>query len=181
MTCAFYPGSFDPLTVGHSDIIRRGLMIFDRLVVGIGVNPAKSPMFSDIERSQMLREDLHDAGGRDRSDVVLFHGLAVEAAKTVGASCILRGLRDAGDLAYEAQLAGMNRQLSPEIETVFMVSSPGTQHVTGTLVRQIAKLGGDPSPFVPPSVAGFLKRKLGADREIAPPPAGGVLSIPEGK
>src|SRR5579871_3729709 len=116
MRSAFYPGSFDPPTLGHRDIMRRGLLLFDRLVIGVGVHPAKNPMFAADERRAMLREELSGLGvSEGRRQVVLFSGLTVNAARENGAAFILRGLRNGGDLAYEMQLAGMNKQLAPEI------------------------------------------------------------------
>jgi pantetheine-phosphate adenylyltransferase len=160
MHCGFYPGSFDPPTLGHSDIIRRGLKIFDRLVVGIGVHPAKAPMFADDERIAMLEEEFLRLGAGGRAKAVLFRGLTVEAAREHGARCILRGLRDAGDLNYEMQLSGMNAQLAPDIETIFVAASPGTVHITATLVRQIANFGGDVSSFVSPPVLLRMRDKF---------------------
>jgi pantetheine-phosphate adenylyltransferase len=155
----FYPGSFDPPTLGHRDIIRRGLKIFERLVVGIGVHPSKSPMFSDAERVGMLEEEFRNIEGGDRAEVVLFRGLTVHAARKHAAQCIIRGLRDTGDLNYEMQLSGMNAQLAPDIETIFVAASPGTAHITATLVRQIASFGGDISFFVSPGVLQRIKDK----------------------
>jgi pantetheine-phosphate adenylyltransferase len=162
--CAFYPGSFDPPTLGHVAIISRGLKLFDRLVVGIGVHPTKSPLFSEQERLEMLRETFRGVAGGDRADAVLFQGLTVEAARKHGTNCILRGLRDAADLTYEMQLAGMNAQLAPSIETVFVAASPGTAHITATLVRQIASLGGDVSSFVSQDVLKRIQVKQGLTR-----------------
>jgi pantetheine-phosphate adenylyltransferase len=161
MRCGFYPGSFDPPTLGHFDIMKRGLGLFDRLVVGIGVHPSKTPMFTEAERVTMLREELERLGAVDRGQVVLFRGLTVDAARQNGAEFILRGIRDAADLGYEAQLFGMNRTMAPDIETVFLAASPGTAHITATLVRQIANLGGDVSPFVSPPVLQRVKDKVG--------------------
>jgi pantetheine-phosphate adenylyltransferase len=160
MRCSFYPGSFDPPTLGHRDIISRGLALFDRLVVGVGVHPSKAPMFTEAERVTMLKDELESFGAGTRGEVVLFQGLTVDAARKHGAQFILRGLRDGADLGYEMQLFGMNRSMAPDIETVFLTASPGTAHVTSTLVRQIATLGGDVSPFVSPSVLQRIKDKL---------------------
>ena len=160
MHCGFYPGSFDPPTLGHRDIIRRGLKMFDRLVVGIGVHPSKAPMFADDERVAMLDEEFGILGAGGRAEAVLFRGLTVDAARRHGAQFILRGLRDAGDLPYEMQMSGMNAQLAPDIETIFVAASPGTAHITATLVRQIASLGGDVSSFVSPPVLRRLKNKF---------------------
>ncbi len=160
MRCGFYPGSFDPPTLGHRDIIGRGLALFDRLVVGIGVHPSKAPMFTDAERVAMLRDELDSLGAAGRGDVVLFQGLTVDAARKHGAQWVLRGVRDAVDLGYEMQLFGMNKCMAPDIETVFLAASPGTAHITATLVRQIAGLGGDVSRFVSPSVLQRIKDKV---------------------
>ncbi len=160
MRCGFYPGSFDPSTLGHFDILSRGLELFDRLVVGIGVHPSKSPMFTGAERVVMLKEELNRLGAGDRGEVILFRGLTVDAARQNGAQFILRGIRDAADLGYEAQLFGMNRTMAPDIETVFLAASPGAAHITSTLVRQIASLGGDVSPFVSPAVLQRVKDKV---------------------
>jgi pantetheine-phosphate adenylyltransferase len=160
MRCGFYPGSFDPPTLGHFDIMKRGLRLFDQLVVGIGVHPSKTPMFTEAERVAMLREELERLGAVERGQVVLFRGLTVDAARQNGAEFILRGLRDAADLGYEAQLFGMNRTMAPDIETVFLAASPGTAHITATLIRQIANLSGDVSPFVSPLVLQRVKDKV---------------------
>jgi pantetheine-phosphate adenylyltransferase len=160
MRCGFYPGSFDPPTLGHRDIISRGLGLFDRLIVGVGVHPSKAPMFSDAERVAMLKDELDSLGASARSDVVLFQGLTVDAARQNGALSILRGLRDAADLGYEMQLFGMNKGMAPDIETVFLAASPGTAHITSTLVRQIASLKGDVSAFVSPKVLLRVKDKV---------------------
>jgi pantetheine-phosphate adenylyltransferase len=160
MRCGFYPGSFDPPTLGHFDIMKRGLRLFDRLVVGIGVHPSKTPMFTEAERVGMLKEELERLGAAGHSQVVLFRGLTVDAARQNGAEFILRGIRDAADLGYEAQLFGMNRTMAPDIETVFLAAPPGAAHITATLVRQIANLGGDVSPFVSQPVLQRVKDKV---------------------
>lgn len=160
MRCGFYPGSFDPPTLGHFDIIGRGLALFDRLVVGIGVHPSKTPMFTEAERVAMLKEEFDRTGPGDCGEVILFSGLTVDAARQNGAQFILRGIRGAPDLGYEAQLFGMNRTMAPDIETVFLMASPGTAHIAATLVRQIVSLGGDVSPFVSPAVLQKVKDKV---------------------
>ncbi len=160
MRCGFYPGSFDPPTLGHLDIIRRAFKMFGRLIVGIGVHPSKAPMFPAGERLAMLEEEFESHGAADRGQAVTFSGLTVDAARAHGAQVIVRGLRDAGDLPYEMQMAGMNAQLAPDIETIFIAASPGTAHITATLVRQIANLGGDVSPFVSPRVLRRIQDKI---------------------
>jgi pantetheine-phosphate adenylyltransferase len=161
MRSGFYPGSFDPPTLGHRDIMRRALKMFDRLVAGVGVHPSKAPMFTDEERVAMLQEEFRSLGAGERAEVILFRGLTVEAARKYGAQCIIRGLRNGGDLDYEMQMTRMNAQLAPDIETLFVAASAGTGHITATLVRQIASLGGDVSSFVSPAVLCHIKQKLG--------------------
>jgi pantetheine-phosphate adenylyltransferase len=160
----FYSGSFDPVTYGHTDIIGRSLGLVDELVVGIGVHHGKVPLFSAEERIAMLEAEartiVRKHGGGIR--VATFSGLVVEAAREHGASLIVRGLRDGTDFDYEMQMAGMNGTMTPEIETVFLPASPEVRHIAASLVRQIAGMGGDVSPFVPPAVARRLKSKVKA-------------------
>lgn len=158
---ALYTGSFDPLTNGHLDVIGRGLKLFDRIIVAIGVHPGKTPMFSAEERAAMIREVVAPLAAKAKAefDVVTFDGLAVEAAKAHKACAMLRGLRDGTDLDYEMQMAGMNGEMAPEIETVFVAASPDVRHIAANLVRAVALMGGDPSPFVSPEVAGRLAAK----------------------
>jgi pantetheine-phosphate adenylyltransferase len=160
MNCGFYPGSFDPPTLGHRDIMNRGLGLFDRLVVGIGVHPTKAPMFSPAERVAMLKDELERLGAGTRGEVVLFQGLTIDAARENGAQAILRGLRDGADLGYEMQLFGMNKAMAPDIETVFLAASPGIAHITSTLVRQIASFGGDVSSFLSPSILPLINDRV---------------------
>lgn len=158
---ALYPGSFDPPTNGHLDVLAAALAIADRVIVAVGVHPGKTPLFTFEERVAMIRE-LSDgiANASGRVDVVSFDGLTVTAAQDAGASLLVRGLRDGSDLDYEMQLAGMNAALAPQVQTVFLPASPANRPITATLVRQIARLGGDVSPFVPPLVARKLTQKL---------------------
>ncbi len=156
---AFYAGSFDPITSGHLDIIRRGLLLFDGLVVGVGVHHGKTPMFSGADRVAMIEDEIVRLGAADRARAVTFSGLAVDAARAHGASVLLRGLRNGADFDYEAQMAGMNAAMAPDIETVFLAATPAVAHITATLVRQIAAMGGDASLFVPPAVAARLTQK----------------------
>ena len=158
----FYPGSFDPVTFGHLDIIARARTLFSRIVIGIGVHHGKKPFFSDAERITMLQNEiaaLPSITGTE-IEVVTFDGLTVEAAQRHGAVAILRGLRDASDFDYEMQMAGMNGALASGLETVFLPASAGNRHIAATLVRQIAQMGGDISPFVPVAIARLLKDKL---------------------
>ncbi len=160
---ALYPGSFDPVTNGHVDVIRAASRLCDRLVVAIGLHPGKTPMFAVEERAEMI-EKVCAAEAAERGceiTVVTFDGLAVEAARKNGASLILRGLRDGGDLDYEMQMAGMNAAMAPDVQTVFLPASPQVRHITATLVRQIAKMGGDVSAFAPPLVVAALRAKAG--------------------
>jgi pantetheine-phosphate adenylyltransferase len=158
---ALYAGSFDPLTNGHVDIIESARALCDELVVAIGVHPGKMPMFSAAERASLLEtvfEDLLVAPACKLS-VRTFSGLAVEAARAAGASLILRGLRDGTDLDDEMRMAAMNAAMAPEIKTVFLAASPSVRHISATLVRQIAGLGGDVSAFVPAAVAQALAKR----------------------
>src|ERR1700730_8750879 len=158
---ALYAGSFDPLTNGHVDIIESAGALCDELVVAIGTHPGKTPMFSGAERAALIETI---SGGfatapAYKLSVRTFCGLAVEAAREAGASLILRGLRDGSDLDDEMRMAAMNAAMAPEIKTVFFPASPEVRHISARLVRQIALLGGDPSPFVPRAVAlAFTKR-----------------------
>jgi pantetheine-phosphate adenylyltransferase len=157
----FTSGSFDPVTNGHLDVIARAAHMVDRLVVGIGVHPGKTPLFSADERIEMLKAEtapIAQAAGC-MIEIVTFANLTVDAARTAGATLIFRGLRDGTDFDYEMQMAGMNGSMAPGIDTVFLPASSAVRHITGTLVRQIALLGGDVSQFVSPSVAKQLAAK----------------------
>jgi pantetheine-phosphate adenylyltransferase len=161
----FYPGSFDPVTNGHVDVLAQALDIADRVVVAIGMHPSKPGLFSFDERVEMIREAVAGLGvAQDRVEVVAFSDLAVAAARRHDAKAMIRGLRDGTDLDYEMQLAGMNAAMAPEVRTVFLPASAHTRHVTATLVRQIAGMGGDVSAFVPASVAGRLLARFSAIR-----------------
>lgn len=158
---ALYAGSFDPVTNGHLDVVRQACRLVDRLVIAIGVHPGKAPMFSAEDRAAMLTETcgpLAQAEGA-RLEIATFDDLAVSAARRCGAALFIRGLRDGTDLDYEMQLAGMNGAMAPEVQTVFLPASTGVRPITATLVRQIAGMGGDVSPFVPPPVAARLAQR----------------------
>lgn len=157
---ALYTGSFDPITNGHLDVLRGALRLADKVVFGIGVHPGKAPLFSVEDRIAMIRAIAAVLSADDRVDVVQFGGLAVEAARAAGATILVRGLRDGTDLDYEAQMAGMNAAMAPDVQTVFLLASPSVRHITATLVRQIASLGGDVSGFVPAGVAARLKQRF---------------------
>lgn len=163
----FYPGSFDPVTLGHLDIIRRASTLVDRLVIGVGVHHGKAPLFSADDRMSMLRQETGEIA-RDADleiEILTFDNLTVDAAREAEASLIIRGLRDAGDFDYEMQMAGMNSALAVDIDTVFLAASPDTRHIAASLVRQIAGMGGDVSAFVPPAVARRLTEII-RDREV---------------
>ncbi|MBA4173074.1 MAG: pantetheine-phosphate adenylyltransferase [Hyphomicrobium sp.] len=157
----FYSGSFDPVTIGHTDVIDRAARLVDKLVIGIGVHPAKAPMFSDADRIDMLKAETRKiAKATDtKIEIVTFSDLAVVAARRNGAEVIFRGLRDGTDFDYEMQMAGMNGAMAPDIQTVFVAASPNVRHIAANLVRQIAAMGGDVSAFVSPAVAKRLEGK----------------------
>ena len=160
----FYSGSFDPITLGHMDVIERAARLVDKLVIGIGVNPGKSPLFSTDERVAMIRAEVAPvaAATGTKIEIVMFDGLAVDAAAKAGATVIVRGLRDGTDFDYEMQMAGMNGRMDGKIQTVFVAASPEVRHIAANLVRAVATMGGDPSPFVPDGVAKALAAKAGA-------------------
>lgn len=159
---ALYAGSFDPVTNGHLDVIRQACRLVQHLVIAIGVHPGKAPMFSPDERADLLRATCAPLAKAEGAalDIVTFDDLAVSAARRSGASIFIRGLRDGTDLDYEMQLAGMNGAMAPEVQTVFLPASTGVRPITATLVRQIAAMGGDVSPFVPPLVAERLAARF---------------------
>ena len=153
-----YPGTFDPVTLGHIDIIRRGAHLVDRLVVGVTTNPSKEPMFTVAERLDMVRREVAELA--PNIDVVEFDSLLMDFAESQGASLILRGLRAVADFEYEFQMAGMNQQLNDEIETVFLMADVALQPIASRLVKEIARYGGDIAKFVPPGVVGDVRAKL---------------------
>jgi pantetheine-phosphate adenylyltransferase len=159
---ALYPGSFDPVTNGHLDVVRHAVTLCDRLIVAIGVHPGKKPLFSTEERLEMVEEVFASvaAGARCAFDCTTYDNLTITAAQKTGATIMIRGLRDGTDLDYEMQIAGMNETMAPGVHTVFVPASVAVRPITATLVRQIAQMGGDVSAFVPPSVAAELKRKF---------------------
>lgn len=157
----FYSGSFDPVTHGHTDVIARAMTLVDELVIGVGVHDGKAPMFSAEERIEMLEVEVGDLAEKHGVEVrvVTFDNLAVEAARDNGATIIVRGLRDGTDFDYEMQMAGMNGEMAPDVQTVFFAASPQVRHIAANLVRQIAKMGGDVSGFVSENVAEQLRLK----------------------
>ena len=159
---ALYPGSFDPVTNGHLDVVRQAVGLCDRLVLAIGIHPGKAPLFTVEERLAMLREVFEPVAKNAgcEFDCVTFDDLTVTAAQRANATILIRGLRDGTDLDYEMQLAGMNATMAPGVRTVFLPASPTVRPITATLVRQIASMGGDVSNFVPKAVAKRLKAKF---------------------
>jgi pantetheine-phosphate adenylyltransferase len=155
---AVYPGTFDPITLGHLDIIRRGAHLVDRLVIGVTTNPSKEPMFSVAERMAMVRREVD--GISDNISVVEFDSLLMDFAVAQGAAMILRGLRAVADFEYEFQMAGMNQQLNDDIETVFLMADVSLQPIASKLVKEIARYGGKIDKFVTPAVAADVARHL---------------------
>jgi pantetheine-phosphate adenylyltransferase len=159
---ALYPGSFDPVTNGHLDVVRHAVGLCDRLVVAIGVNPGKKSLFSTEERLEMVEAVFAPVASVAGCafDCTTYDNLTVIAAQKAGATIMIRGLRDGTDLDYEMQIAGMNEAMAPDVHTVFIPASPAVRPITATLVRQIAAMGGDVSAFVPAAVAASLKTKF---------------------
>jgi pantetheine-phosphate adenylyltransferase len=145
-----YPGTFDPLTLGHMDIIRRGAKLVDKLVIGVTTNPSKSPMFTIEERMATVRREVAEIGGD--IDIVAFDSLLMDFAERQGARIIVRGLRAVADFEYEYQMAGMNQQINPRVETVFLMADVALQPIASRLVKEIALYGGEIAKFVSPSV-----------------------------
>ncbi len=159
---AFYAGSFDPVTNGHLDVVRQAVLLCDRLIVAIGINPGKKPLFSEEERLAMISEVFSPLAAKAGCtlEAVTYNNLTVAEAKKYGATIMIRGLRDGTDLDYEMQSAGMNEAMAPDVQTVFLPASVAVRPITATLVRQIAGMGGNVSAFVPASVAASLKAKF---------------------
>ena len=158
MKVAVYPGTFDPITLGHLDIIRRGAHLVDKLVIGVTTNPSKEPMFSVAERVAMVRREAANIPGQ--IEVVEFDSLLMDFAESQGATAILRGLRAVADFEYEFQMAGMNQQLNDDIETVFLMADASLQPIASKLVKEIARYGGSIGKFVTPAVADDVRRHL---------------------
>ena len=159
MRTGVYPGTFDPVTLGHMDIIRRGAKLVDRLVIGVTTNPSKSPLFSVEERMEMVRREVEGIGD-GKISVVSFDSLLMDFAEREGASMILRGLRAVADFEYEYQMAGMNQQLNDRIETVFLMADVSLQPIASRLVKEIALYGGEIGKFVTPAVADEVRRRV---------------------
>lgn len=157
-----YPGTFDPITNGHTDIIGRAARLLDKLVVGVAVNPGKGPVFTIDERVELVRDEVKhlDNGLGDRIEVRKFSGLLINFAHEVGARAIIRGLRAVSDFDYEFQMSSMNAKMAPDIETVCLMASDKYQFIASSLVKEIAKLNGDVSQFVSPRIADRLTERL---------------------
>jgi pantetheine-phosphate adenylyltransferase len=155
-----YPGTFDPVTLGHLDIVKRAVKLVDHLVIGVATNADKSPLFTLDERVAMVRSEAERlAAGHATIEVVAFSSLLVKFAAEVGASVIIRGLRAVSDFEYEFQMVAMNQRLNTEIETVFLMADPRHQAISSRLVKEIALLGGDIAPFTTPAVAEALVKR----------------------
>jgi pantetheine-phosphate adenylyltransferase len=165
-----YPGTFDPITNGHLDVIGRAAGVVDRLVVGVAVNIGKGPMFSLDERVDMVREEIATLGAAGkRIEVRPFKSLLMHFAHEVGAKVIVRGLRAVSDFEYEFQMAAMNRRLDPTVDTVFLMASESQQFISSRFVKEIARLGGDISPFVSARVVSRIKKKIASGSDAAKP------------
>jgi pantetheine-phosphate adenylyltransferase len=157
-----YPGTFDPITSGHTEVVRRSLRLVDRLVIGPFINIGKGPLFSLEERIDIIKDDIADfsQADKDRIQVMPYEGLLIHFAREVGASIIIRGLRAVSDFEYEIQMANMNARMEPDIETIFLMASDRHQFISSSLVKDIARLGGDTSQFVSKKVFERLKAKF---------------------
>src|SRR5262252_1323634 len=158
-----YPGTFDPVTLGHMDIIKRAVKLVDHLVIGIANNPSKTQLFSLKERVAMLRRETAPLQGDGRATIAVetFDNLLIHFAQQIGANVIIRGLRAVSDFEYEFQMVGMNQRLDPKIETVFLMADPRHQAIASRLVKEIASFGGDVAAFTTPGVAEALKKRFG--------------------
>jgi pantetheine-phosphate adenylyltransferase len=158
---ALYPGTFDPVTLGHLDIVQRAVKLFDHLVIGVADNPSKTQAFTIAERIEMMRRETAPLAGGERATISVetFDSLLIHFARKVGASVIIRGLRAVSDFEYEFQMVGMNQRLDPNIETVFLMADPRHQAIASRLVKEIASFGGDVSAFTTAPVAEALKKR----------------------
>jgi pantetheine-phosphate adenylyltransferase len=162
MRIGLYPGTFDPITLGHIDIIQRAMAMVDRLVIGVAINRDKAPLFGLEERVAMVQEECREIAARVGGEIVVhpFENLLIDCARDVGAGIIIRGLRAVADFEYEFQMVGMNRALDSSIETVFLMADARRQAIASKLVKEICRLGGDVSKFVTPAVDAALVRRL---------------------
>jgi len=158
MRCAIYPGSFDPVTNGHINLVQRGLALFDKLIVAVARNPKKDALFDLDERIDLLRQSF---GGEQRIEIDTFEGLLVDYAQSKGVSVLLRGLRAVSDFEYEFQMANMNLKLNPNIDTIFMMTSEDHFYISSGMVREVARLGGSVQALVPPPVYARLHAMFG--------------------
>jgi len=159
---ALYPGTFDPVTLGHLDIIQRAVKLFDHLVIGIANNPSKNQAFTLEQRIEMMRHESAPFSGGERATIAVecFDTLLIHFARKIGATVIIRGLRAVSDFEYEFQMVGMNQRLEPNIETVFLMADPRHQAIASRLVKEIASFGGDVSAFTSPAIAAALKKRF---------------------
>ncbi len=157
MTTAIYPGSFDPITFGHLDVMERAAKLFDRLIIAVADNSDKHPLFTAEQRMKLIADSI---GTRVKVEIVSFDGLLVDFAKKSGAAAVVRGLRAVTDFEYEFQMALMNKTLSPDLETVFLTSREAFTYLSSRVIKEVARLGGDITKFVPPPVAAALKKAL---------------------
>ena len=166
MRIGLYPGTFDPITLGHTDIIQRAMALVDRLVIGVAINRDKGPLFTLEERVAMVEAECAAITAKTGGEIVVhpFENLLIDCARDVGAGIIIRGLRAVADFEYEFQMVGMNRALDPSIETVFLMAEARHQAIASKLVKEICRLGGDVSKFVPPAVREALADRLGRPR-----------------
>lgn len=171
MRVGLYPGTFDPVTHGHTDIIRRACRLVDRLVIGVAINRAKGPLFALEERVAMIEGEARPIAAATGAEIVVhpFENLLIDCARDVGAGLIVRGLRAVADFEYEYQMVGMNRTLDDSVETVFLMAEARHQAIASKLVKEIARLGGDVSKFVPPAVDRALRARLGQGPPSGPP------------
>lgn len=160
MRVGLYPGTFDPITHGHLDVVSRAIKLFDKLVIGVAINRDKGPLFTLEERVAQVENETAEFAALGEIVVLPMEGLLVDFAERVGASCIVRGLRAVSDFEYEFQMVGMNQKLNPDIETVFYMADPAHQAIASRLVKEIARLGGDITSFVPPGIVKALKEKF---------------------
>ncbi len=162
MRIGLYPGTFDPITLGHIDIIQRAMAMVDRLVIGVAINRDKAPLFDLEERVAMVEEECREIAARVGGEIIVhpFENLLIDCARDVGAGIIIRGLRAVADFEYEFQMVGMNRAMDASIETVFLMADARRQAIASKLVKEICRLGGDVSKFVTPAVDAALVRRL---------------------
>ena len=163
-----YPGTFDPITYGHIDIIGRAAKLLDRVVVAVAINTGKAPIFEIEERMELVREEISYLADGDRIEVMRVEGLLIEFAHGVGANIIIRGLRAVSDFDYEFQMASMNAKMAPDVETVCLMASDKYQFIASSLVKEIAKLNGDVTPFVSPRISDRLAKRLQDQKNTAP-------------